>query len=60
MWAVITQMMLFSLTSQCFGVYLHITGGQHQLHSFNLTLINPKISPFSTTDISILENSIFH
>lgn len=41
--------MLFSLTPQCFGVYLHITGGLHELHSFSITLINPKISPFSTT-----------
>lgn len=47
-WAVITQMMLLPLTSQYFGVYLHITCGQHELHNFNTTLINPKISPFST------------
>lgn len=39
--------MLFYLTSQCFGVYLHNTGGQNELHSFNTAFINPEKSPFS-------------
>lgn len=44
-WAVITQMMLLSFTSQYFGVYLLITCGHHELHNFNTTLTNPQNKP---------------